>query len=170
MSPQLNQVCFDDDGSSSPQDRLTLPQLQKQLLEDYGRGLKFSFSSRNNYKYINFSFLRIAVHHIASPPSSSSIISFPVAQRNKHRLVQPSCLHLAGCRFYLGYCLLFASHAGDCYETASMFVGTRRAQGDGMHTDDQSLVRSESSEKQNLTLNLSQLNPFSHKYIKTNFL
>lgn len=33
---QLNQVCFDDDGSSSPQDRLTLPQLQKQLLEDYG--------------------------------------------------------------------------------------------------------------------------------------
>ena len=34
---QLNQVCFDDDGSNSPQDRLTLPQLQKQLLEDYGR-------------------------------------------------------------------------------------------------------------------------------------
>lgn len=33
---QLNQVCFDDDGSSSPQDRITLPQLQKQLLEDYG--------------------------------------------------------------------------------------------------------------------------------------
>ncbi|MEQ2267718.1 hypothetical protein XENORESO_009587, partial [Xenotaenia resolanae] len=33
---KLNQVCFDDDGSSSPQDRLTLPQLQKQLLEDYG--------------------------------------------------------------------------------------------------------------------------------------
>uniref|UniRef100_A0AAQ4PGR5 Nuclear pore complex protein Nup93 n=1 Tax=Gasterosteus aculeatus aculeatus TaxID=481459 RepID=A0AAQ4PGR5_GASAC len=32
---KLNQVCFDDDGSSSPQDRLTLPQLQKQLLEDY---------------------------------------------------------------------------------------------------------------------------------------
>lgn len=32
---QLNQVCFDDDGSSS-QDRMTLPQLQKQLLEDYG--------------------------------------------------------------------------------------------------------------------------------------
>lgn len=36
FSLQLNQVCFDDDGSSSPQDRLTLPQLQKQLLEDYG--------------------------------------------------------------------------------------------------------------------------------------
>lgn len=34
--PQLNQVCFDDDGSSAPQDRLTLAQLQKQLLEDYG--------------------------------------------------------------------------------------------------------------------------------------
>uniref|UniRef100_A0A674ANC9 Nuclear pore complex protein Nup93 n=1 Tax=Salmo trutta TaxID=8032 RepID=A0A674ANC9_SALTR len=33
---KLNQVCFDDDGSSAPQDRLTLPQLQKQLLEDYG--------------------------------------------------------------------------------------------------------------------------------------
>lgn len=77
VSPQLNQVCFDDDGSSSPQDRLTLPQLQKQLLEDYGRGLKFSFSSRNNYKYMNLSFLRIAVHHIASPPSSFSIMSLP---------------------------------------------------------------------------------------------
>lgn len=33
---QLNQVCFDEDGSSSPQDRMTLAQLQKQLLEDYG--------------------------------------------------------------------------------------------------------------------------------------
>uniref|UniRef100_A0A3Q3J2F8 Nuclear pore complex protein Nup93 n=1 Tax=Monopterus albus TaxID=43700 RepID=A0A3Q3J2F8_MONAL len=33
---KLNQVCFDDDGSSSPQDRLPLPQLQKQILEDYG--------------------------------------------------------------------------------------------------------------------------------------
>eukprot|EP00061_Rhincodon_typus_P017856 g46749.t1 len=33
---QLNQVCFDDDGSSSPQDRQTLPQLQSQLLEEYG--------------------------------------------------------------------------------------------------------------------------------------
>lgn len=111
VSPQLNQVCFDDDGSSSPQDRLTLPQLQKQLLEDYGRALKFSFSSRNNYKYMNFSFLRIAAHRIASPPSCFSIISSPVAQRNKLRLARPSCLHLPGCRFYLGYCLLFASRA-----------------------------------------------------------
>lgn len=34
---QLNQVCFDEDGSSSPQDRMTLSQLQKQLLEDYGK-------------------------------------------------------------------------------------------------------------------------------------
>ncbi|XP_078214361.1 nuclear pore complex protein Nup93 isoform X4 [Callithrix jacchus] len=33
---KLNQVCFDDDGTSSPQDRLTLSQFQKQLLEDYG--------------------------------------------------------------------------------------------------------------------------------------
>ncbi|MBW01841.1 Nuclear pore complex protein Nup93, partial [Eschrichtius robustus] len=33
---ELNQVCFDDDGTSSPQDRLTLSQFQKQLLEDYG--------------------------------------------------------------------------------------------------------------------------------------
>ena len=41
---QLNQVCFDDDNSSSPQDRLTLPQLQKQLLEDYGiLAIQFKF-------------------------------------------------------------------------------------------------------------------------------
>uniref|UniRef100_A0A7M4E2B2 Nuclear pore complex protein Nup93 n=1 Tax=Crocodylus porosus TaxID=8502 RepID=A0A7M4E2B2_CROPO len=33
---KLKQVCFDDDGTSSPQDRLTLSQFQKQLLEDYG--------------------------------------------------------------------------------------------------------------------------------------
>ncbi|OXB74091.1 UNVERIFIED_CONTAM: hypothetical protein H355_003154 [Colinus virginianus] len=32
---KLNQVCFDDDGASSSQDRLTLSQFQKQLLEDY---------------------------------------------------------------------------------------------------------------------------------------
>lgn len=51
LSLQLNQVCFDDDGSSSPQDRLTLPQLQKQLLEDYGMKLHFCFSSRNDHKY-----------------------------------------------------------------------------------------------------------------------
>lgn len=51
LSLQLNQVCFDDDGSSSPQDRLTLPQLQKQLLEDYGMEPHFCFSSRNDHKY-----------------------------------------------------------------------------------------------------------------------
>uniref|UniRef100_A0A8B9Z2U5 Nuclear pore complex protein Nup93 n=1 Tax=Buteo japonicus TaxID=224669 RepID=A0A8B9Z2U5_9AVES len=33
---KLNQVCFDDNGAGSPQDRLTLSQFQKQLLEDYG--------------------------------------------------------------------------------------------------------------------------------------
>ncbi|KAK1161894.1 nuclear pore complex protein Nup93 isoform X1 [Acipenser oxyrinchus oxyrinchus] len=33
---KLNQVCFEEDSTSSLQDRLTLPQLQKQLLEDYG--------------------------------------------------------------------------------------------------------------------------------------
>ncbi|XP_041077969.1 nuclear pore complex protein Nup93 isoform X2 [Polyodon spathula] len=32
---KLNQVCFEEDSTNSPQDRLTLPQLQKQLLEDY---------------------------------------------------------------------------------------------------------------------------------------
>lgn len=30
-------MCFDDDGASSSQDRLTLSQFQKQLLEDYGK-------------------------------------------------------------------------------------------------------------------------------------
>ncbi|MEE6499743.1 hypothetical protein FKM82_003573 [Ascaphus truei] len=33
---KLSQVCFGDDATSSPQDRLTLPQFQKQLFEDYG--------------------------------------------------------------------------------------------------------------------------------------
>ncbi|XP_029464579.1 nuclear pore complex protein Nup93 [Rhinatrema bivittatum] len=33
---KLSQVCFEEEGTSSPQDRLTLPQFQKQLLEDYG--------------------------------------------------------------------------------------------------------------------------------------
>lgn len=48
---QLNQVCFDDDSSSSsPQERLTLPQLQKQLLEDYGTSLRL-FSLRNNHRH-----------------------------------------------------------------------------------------------------------------------
>lgn len=30
-------MCFDDNGAGSPQDRLTLSQFQKQLLEDYGK-------------------------------------------------------------------------------------------------------------------------------------
>lgn len=67
---QLNQVCFDDDGSSSPQDRLTLPQLQKQLLEDYGMELHFCFISRNEHKYVNFSLLTNLIHPSASPTMS----------------------------------------------------------------------------------------------------
>uniref|UniRef100_A0A3Q2XXL7 Nuclear pore complex protein Nup93 n=1 Tax=Hippocampus comes TaxID=109280 RepID=A0A3Q2XXL7_HIPCM len=52
---KLNQVCFDDDGSSSPQDRLTLPQLQKQLLEDYGES-HFS-ASQQPFLYFQVLFL-----------------------------------------------------------------------------------------------------------------
>uniref|UniRef100_A0A3Q2GH76 Nuclear pore complex protein Nup93 n=1 Tax=Cyprinodon variegatus TaxID=28743 RepID=A0A3Q2GH76_CYPVA len=52
---KLNQVCFDDDGSSSPQDRLTLPQLQKQLLEDYGES-HFS-ASQHPFLYFQVLFL-----------------------------------------------------------------------------------------------------------------
>ncbi|KAG8437674.1 hypothetical protein GDO86_008399 [Hymenochirus boettgeri] len=33
---KMNQVCFEDEANSSPQDRLTLSQFQKQLFEDYG--------------------------------------------------------------------------------------------------------------------------------------
>ncbi|KAM4614069.1 nuclear pore complex protein Nup93 [Discoglossus pictus] len=33
---KLSQICFEDQASTSPQDRLTLPQFQKQLSEDYG--------------------------------------------------------------------------------------------------------------------------------------
>ncbi|KAJ0069582.1 hypothetical protein NL108_010406, partial [Boleophthalmus pectinirostris] len=51
---KLNQVCFDDD-SSSPQDRLTLPQLQKQLLEDYGES-HFS-ASQQPFLYFQVLFL-----------------------------------------------------------------------------------------------------------------
>lgn len=51
LSVQLNQVCFDDDGSTSPQDRMTLPQLQKQLLEDYGTTLGFYLRLRIVHKY-----------------------------------------------------------------------------------------------------------------------
>uniref|UniRef100_A0A3P9CF96 Nuclear pore complex protein Nup93 n=1 Tax=Maylandia zebra TaxID=106582 RepID=A0A3P9CF96_9CICH len=52
---KLNQVCFDDDGSSSPQDRLPLPQLQKQLLEDYGES-HFS-ASQQPFLYFQVLFL-----------------------------------------------------------------------------------------------------------------
>uniref|UniRef100_A0A8C9Y5L7 Nuclear pore complex protein Nup93 n=1 Tax=Sander lucioperca TaxID=283035 RepID=A0A8C9Y5L7_SANLU len=52
---KLNQVCFDDDGSSSLQDRLTLPQLQKQLLEDYGES-HFS-ASQQPFLYFQVLFL-----------------------------------------------------------------------------------------------------------------
>uniref|UniRef100_A0A3Q3F5G0 Nuclear pore complex protein Nup93 n=1 Tax=Labrus bergylta TaxID=56723 RepID=A0A3Q3F5G0_9LABR len=52
---KLNQVCFDDDGASSPQDRLTLPQLQKQLLEDYGES-HFS-ASQQPFLYFQVLFL-----------------------------------------------------------------------------------------------------------------
>uniref|UniRef100_A0A3B4AWJ4 Nuclear pore complex protein Nup93 n=1 Tax=Periophthalmus magnuspinnatus TaxID=409849 RepID=A0A3B4AWJ4_9GOBI len=52
---KLNQVCFDDDSSSSPQDRLTLPQLQKQLLEDYGES-HFS-ASQQPFLYFQVLFL-----------------------------------------------------------------------------------------------------------------
>ncbi|KAI4825861.1 hypothetical protein KUCAC02_021526 [Chaenocephalus aceratus] len=52
---KLNQVCFDDDGSSSSQDRLTLPQLQKQLLEDYGES-HFS-ASQQPFLYFQVLFL-----------------------------------------------------------------------------------------------------------------
>ncbi|KAM9816270.1 nuclear pore complex protein Nup93 isoform X2 [Syngnathus typhle] len=52
---KLNQVCFDDDGGSSTQDRLTLPQLQKQLLEDYGES-HFS-ASQQPFLYFQVLFL-----------------------------------------------------------------------------------------------------------------
>ncbi|MCJ8733278.1 hypothetical protein PDJAM_G00221470 [Pangasius djambal] len=52
---KLNQVCFDEDGSSAPQDRLTLAQLQKQLLEDYGES-HFS-ASQQPFLYFQVLFL-----------------------------------------------------------------------------------------------------------------
>uniref|UniRef100_A0A672PF67 Nuclear pore complex protein Nup93 n=1 Tax=Sinocyclocheilus grahami TaxID=75366 RepID=A0A672PF67_SINGR len=52
---KLNQVCFDEDGSSSPQDRMTLAQLQKQLLEDYGES-HFS-ASHQPFLYFQVLFL-----------------------------------------------------------------------------------------------------------------
>lgn len=74
LSLQLNQVCFDDDGSSSPQDRLTLPQLQKQLLEDYGMELHFSVSPTNDHKYSDFSFSTTMIHHFASATTSAPFL------------------------------------------------------------------------------------------------
>uniref|UniRef100_A0A4W4HFJ8 Nuclear pore complex protein Nup93 n=1 Tax=Electrophorus electricus TaxID=8005 RepID=A0A4W4HFJ8_ELEEL len=52
---KLNQVCFDDDGNSAPQDRITLAQLQKQLLEDYGEA-HFS-ASQQPFLYFQVLFL-----------------------------------------------------------------------------------------------------------------
>ncbi|KAG9336956.1 hypothetical protein JZ751_029973 [Albula glossodonta] len=52
---KLNQVCFEEDGSSAPQDRLTLAQLQKQLLEDYGES-HFS-ASQQPFLYFQVLFL-----------------------------------------------------------------------------------------------------------------
>ncbi|CAN2389518.1 nuclear pore complex assembly [Pristimantis euphronides] len=50
---KLSQICFDDDTSSSPQDRLTLPQFQKQLLEDYGE----SHFAANQHPFLYFEVL-----------------------------------------------------------------------------------------------------------------
>ncbi|GAA6080851.1 nuclear pore complex protein Nup93, partial [Tachysurus ichikawai] len=51
----LNQVCFNEDGSSAPQERLTVAQLQKQLLEDYGES-HFS-ASQQPFLYFQVLFL-----------------------------------------------------------------------------------------------------------------
>ncbi|KAG9475142.1 hypothetical protein GDO78_003548 [Eleutherodactylus coqui] len=50
---KLSQICFDDDTNSSPQDRLTLPQFQKQLLEDYGE----SHFAANQHPFLYFQVL-----------------------------------------------------------------------------------------------------------------
>uniref|UniRef100_F6V4L5 Nuclear pore complex protein Nup93 n=1 Tax=Xenopus tropicalis TaxID=8364 RepID=F6V4L5_XENTR len=50
---QLSQVCFEDEANSSPQDRLTLPQFQKQLFEDYGE----SHFAVNQQPYLYFQVL-----------------------------------------------------------------------------------------------------------------
>ncbi|XP_075045076.1 nuclear pore complex protein Nup93 isoform X2 [Mixophyes fleayi] len=50
---KLSQICFEDDTSSSPQDRLTLPQFQKQLLEDYGE----SHFGGNQHAFLYFQVL-----------------------------------------------------------------------------------------------------------------
>lgn len=61
---QLNQVCFDDDGSSS-QDRMTLPQLQKQLLEDYGMTF-VSSSDKEMYTNAPYSALVFDFFHLVN--------------------------------------------------------------------------------------------------------
>nr|7ZOX_A Chain A, Nuclear pore complex protein Nup93 [Xenopus laevis] len=50
---KLSQVCFEDEANSSPQDRLTLPQFQKQLFEDYGE----SHFAVNQQPYLYFQVL-----------------------------------------------------------------------------------------------------------------
>ncbi|XP_063801480.1 nuclear pore complex protein Nup93 [Pseudophryne corroboree] len=50
---KLSQISFEDDTSSSPQDRLTLPQFQKQLLEDYGE----SHFGVNQHSFLYFQVL-----------------------------------------------------------------------------------------------------------------
>ncbi|XP_069757463.1 nuclear pore complex protein Nup93 isoform X4 [Narcine bancroftii] len=50
---KLNQVCFEDDGNSSPQDKQTLPQLQSQLLEEYGE----SHFAANQHPFLYFQVL-----------------------------------------------------------------------------------------------------------------
>ncbi|XP_060644058.1 nuclear pore complex protein Nup93 isoform X2 [Anolis sagrei] len=52
---KLNQVCFDDDGSNAPQDRLTLSQFQKQLLEDYGES--HFLANQQSFLYFQVLFL-----------------------------------------------------------------------------------------------------------------
>nr|AAB49670.1 An4b [Xenopus laevis] len=50
---KLSQVCFEDEANSSPEDRLTLPQFQKQLFEDYGE----SHFAVNQQPYLYFQVL-----------------------------------------------------------------------------------------------------------------
>uniref|UniRef100_W5MME6 Nuclear pore complex protein Nup93 n=1 Tax=Lepisosteus oculatus TaxID=7918 RepID=W5MME6_LEPOC len=53
---KLSQVCFEEDGGSSPQDRLALPQLQKQLLEDYAGESHFA-AGQQPFLYFQVLFL-----------------------------------------------------------------------------------------------------------------
>ncbi|XP_040266139.1 nuclear pore complex protein Nup93 [Bufo bufo] len=59
---KLSQICFDDDTSSSPQDRLTLPQFQKQLLEDYGE----SHFAANQHPFLYFQVLLLTAQFEAA--------------------------------------------------------------------------------------------------------